>query len=258
MFEPVLETGDIIEVNKKQYLVLGIFNYVIEDTIQNERQIFLNNVLKSVENLHIPEASVSSLIRNLYYYFLYYDSKTVKEFLTRVFAKTNNLLVCEYSSYPYSMKTKFLYNVKGEIRKVAKIKEEDVKLNLVKRAFTNMLFSKICTTTEVYNETFSDVKDSKITKKQKDFIKSYLITQLNFIAEQYFTAKKTLSYCIADVCIEHTHYLGYICFTEDNVTVYAFCSKNASLKKKVELIFSNELPKYHLDFRDVAKAEKVC
>ena len=105
MFEPVLETGDIIEVNKKQYLVLGIFNYVIEDTIQNERQIFLNNVLKSVENLHIPEASVSSLIRNLYYYFLYYDSKTVKEFLTRVFAKTNNLLVCEYSSYPYSMNT---------------------------------------------------------------------------------------------------------------------------------------------------------
>ena len=49
MFEPVLETGDIIEVNKKQYLVLGIFNHVIEDTIQNERQIFLNNVLKSVE-----------------------------------------------------------------------------------------------------------------------------------------------------------------------------------------------------------------
>ena len=259
MFEPVLETGDIIEINKKQYLVLGIFNYVIEDTIQNERQIFLNNVLKSVENLHIPEASVSSLIRNLYYYFLYYDSKTVKEFLTRVFAKTNNLLVCEYSSYPYSMKTKFLYNVKGEIRKVGKIKEEDVKLNLVKRAFTNMLFSKICTTTEVYNETFSDVKDSKITKKQKDFIKSYLITQLNLMTEQYSTAKKTLSYCIADIWIEHMHYLGYIRFTEDNVNVYAFCSKNASLKKKVELIFNNnELPKYHLDFRDVAKAEKVC
>ena len=55
------------------------------------------------------------------------------------------------------------------------------------------------------------------------------------------------------------HYLGYIRFTEDNVNVYAFCSKNASLKKKVELIFNNnELPKYHLDFRDVAKAEKVC
>ena len=41
MIEQFFETGDIIEVNKKQYLVLGIFNYVIEDTIQNERQIFL-------------------------------------------------------------------------------------------------------------------------------------------------------------------------------------------------------------------------
>lgn len=258
MFEPVLETGDIIEVNNKQYLVLGIFNSDIDDWIRKERATYIDDVLKNINNMYIPETKASYVVQNLYFYFLYYDSKTVKEFVVRSFAQGNRLIVCDYSSYPCSMNAKFLYNIKGKIKKVGKLKEEDVKLNLVKRVFTNMLFSKIYTTTEVYNETFSDVKDSKITKKQKDFIKSYLITQLNSMTEQYSTAKKTLSYCIADVCIEHTHYLGYICFTEDNVTVYAFCSKNASLKKKVELIFSNELSEYRLDFKDVAKAEKVC
>ena len=259
MFGPVLETGNIIEVDKKQYLVLGIYNYII-DKIRDERISDLDGVLKNVENMYIPKTSADYAVRNLYYYFLYYDSKTVREFLTRVLASDNRLLACEYSSYPDHMKPEFLYEIeiKGTRKKVGKIKEETVKLNLVKAAFTDKLFAKICTTTEVYTSVFSDVIDSKIAKEQKDFLKSYMMEQLNLMAEQYYTAKNTLSYCIADVCINKKHYLAYVGFKIDHVEVCSYCSKNAGLRRKLDLIFTVGEPKKKLNFSDVAKVERVC
>ena len=38
MIEPFFETGDIIEVNNKQYLVLGIYDLEIKDSIRKERK----------------------------------------------------------------------------------------------------------------------------------------------------------------------------------------------------------------------------
>lgn len=256
MFEPVLETGNIIEVNKKQYLVLGIYNHVIA-VRQEEKLKYLDDVVRNIANMYIPETSAFYAERNLYYYFLCYDSKTVREFLTRIFAQNNCLIVCEYSSYPDCMDTKFLYKIKGPKKIVGKINEEVVRLNLVKGALTNKLLAKICTTTEAYNMVFSDVLDSKITKEQKDYLKSYLMKQLNCLAEQYYTAKNTLSYCIADVCINEKHYLGYVGFRIDNVEVYSYCSKNAGLMKKVGLVFAVGAPKHIVNFNDVAKVEKV-
>lgn len=256
MFEPVLETGDIIQVNHKKYLVLGIYNHLILN-IQQERVTYVDKVLRDVENKSKPKPfGTYEAIRNMYYYFLYYDSKTVKEFLTRILGQNNCLLVCEYSSYPASMKLESLYKIKGKLKKVENLKEEDVKLNLVKDAFLDKSFANISTTTEVYNRVFSDVKDSPITKQQKEYLKKCVMEQLNFIAEEYYKAKYMQSDCIAEVCINNKHYLGYIGFTEDHVNVFNICNKNARLRKKVELLFSdNYNQKLKLDFKDVAKVE---
>ena len=78
MFEPVLETGDIIEVDNKQYLVLGILKFDIVDCIQKERVNYIDDLLKNVKNMYISKTSPSyAAIRNLSYYYLYYDIKTV-------------------------------------------------------------------------------------------------------------------------------------------------------------------------------------
>lgn len=264
MFEPVLETGDIIEVDNKQYLVLGILKFDIVDCIQKERVNYIDDLLKNVKNMYISKTSPSYAIRNLYYYYLYYDSKTVKEFVTRVFAQVNRLMLCEYSSYPDNMKPDFWLNfVEGTKirtkRKVGKIEEKDVKLNLMKGAFFNNYLANICTTGEVYEKAFSDVKDSKITKEQKDYLKSYLMQQLNVLAKQYDIAKNTLSDCIAEVCINNKQYLGYICFQGDHVNVYRYCNKNEGLKKKIELLFyDGDFTMLKLDYKDVTKVERVC
>ena len=257
MFEPFLETGNIIELNNKKYLVLGIFNDEIEDSIQGEKENYVDKMLKSIKNIYQIKPSGDFLVarRSIYYYFLYYDSKTVREFLIKVFEQQNRLLFCEYSSYPENIKLERLHRVKGTRKKVGKIKEEGVKRNLVKSAFLDKSFANICTTTEVYNRLYSDVMDAKITKEQKDYLKNSMMEQLNFMAEQYDTAKSMFSPCIAEVCINNKHYLGYINFTEDHVNVFSICNKNAGLKKKVELLFDSNLPVYRVAFKDVAKVE---
>lgn len=57
-------------------------------------------------------------------------------------------------------------------------------------------------------------------------------------------------------CINNKYYLGYVTFKIGHVDVLAYCNKNARLKKKVELVFSdNNDQKLKLDYKDVAKAE---
>ena len=256
MIEPFLETGDIIEVNKKQYLVLGIYDLEIKDSIRKERKTYVDEVLKNVENMKKIKPSNFYIARqNLYYYFMFYDSRTIREFLIRVFEQNNRLLLCEYSSYPVSIEPVFLFNLIGTRKKVGKVKEADVKVNLIKGALLNIFLAYICTTTEVYERVYNDVKSSKITKKQKDYLKNCVMKQLNFMSEQYDTAKRMFSTCIADVYVNKQHYLGYICFTKDHVNVLSVCNKNASLKKKVELLFDKNYPMFELDFKDVAKVE---
>lgn len=256
MFETVLETGDIIEVNNKQYLVLGIYTHSILN-IQLERVTYIDKVLRDVGNKYNPKPVGSyEAVRNMYYYFLFYDSKTIKEFLTRILERDNRLLVCEYSAYPDNMKPESLYKIKGQRGKVGTIKEEDVKLNLVKNTFLDKSFADICTITEGYNRVFGDVKDSKITKQQKEYLKKCVTIQLKYKSEEYSTAKYTQSDCIADVCINNKYYLGYVDFKIDYVNVLAYCSQNARLKKKVELVLSDNYDqKLKLDYKDVKKAE---
>ena len=149
MFEPFLETGSIIDVDNKQYLVLGIYN---KDLIKKERKIYVDKVLKNVENMRpIKPSYYFEAKQNLYYYYLYYESKTVKEFVIRILEHDDRLLVCDYSSYPVIKESDFLFNLIGTKKKVGKIKEKDVKLNLLKGTFFNKFLAKISTTTEVYD-----------------------------------------------------------------------------------------------------------
>lgn len=251
MFED-LETGTIFEVNKKKYLVLGIFDNFL-DNVKREKT-YIDEVINNIFNQNFKE--LNSFIRQFYYCYNFYESKTIKEFVFRALGVTK-LEVCEYSTYPNQIESFLTVRLKeqGNVKVIDKIDAQEVKLNLVKNAFFNPHLKHIITTDDVYDTYFkSSYAWLKITAEQKKFLYKYLLKQIDLYADKYRLAKQNGQYCIAKVKHNGKKYFAYVRFAGDWVFAYAMCAIKASLKEKIKVICTeNTAPILSVEAKDVSK-----